>query len=390
MRNRDSELAIDLYRGIAALLVLLAHALTFALNAAHGTDPTSNPFFSKLLRASFGSGTFWVWGFFVLSGFCIHQSIARDQQRQTFSLSRYALGRVTRIYPMLLIGLGFAVTSWWLTGGDASPGSAFPTDRLIATLFFAQQFVGDFPGYDPAWSLCNEALYYLLWPILLIACRWQAMRAFQIGLGASLLVTAAMVAVWKSMFAGDGQHWLVPAWCMIALFVVWLAGAALASGWQSLQPRITPRHAWMAITWLALIFAITVAIHYYNTRAWTYTLAAYASVPAFALLIASGHHLHLSQSRSWQGAATWLGTLSYPCYLLHQPVLNFIEYAVMPSLPGIVQTTSWLHTFVLLVPTTILVSTLGVAIERRVITWRANLLGAKASQPQHSPAPTTA
>ena len=176
MRNRDSELAIDLYRGIAALLVMLAHALTLALKASHGANQDAYPWISRLIGASLGSGTFWVWGFFVLSGFCIHQSIARDQQRHTFSLSRYALGRATRIYPVFLVGLGLAVISWWLTGGDAAPGSSFPTDRLIATLVFAQQFVGDFPGYDPAWSLCNEALYYLLWPALLIACRWHAMR----------------------------------------------------------------------------------------------------------------------------------------------------------------------------------------------------------------------
>lgn len=390
MRNRDSELAIDLYRGIAALLVLLAHAVTLALKASYGADPSVYPWLSRLIRASLGSGTFWVWGFFVLSGFCIHQSIARDQQRQTFSLSRYALGRATRIYPVFLVGLGLAVISWWLTGGDAAPGSSFPTDRLIATLVFAQQFVGDFPGYDPAWSLCNEALYYLLWPALLIACRWHAMRATIVGVIVSLIVALSLVAVWKLSFAGDGQHWLVPAWCMVALFVVWLTGTALASVWPSIQPLITPRLAWIATGWLAFIYAINVAIHYYNTRAWTYTVAAYATAPAFAVLIASGHLVRLSQSESWQRIATWMGTLSYPCYLLHQPVLHLVEYGIMPHLPVRVQMTPWLHTLVLLLPATILVSTLGVGLERRVMAWRAQLLKSKTPTIQPAPAPTIA
>jgi peptidoglycan/LPS O-acetylase OafA/YrhL len=379
MRNRDSELAIDLYRGIAALLVLLAHALTYALKAVHGADSTTYPFIDRLARASLGSGTFWVWGFFVLSGFCIHQSIARDQQRQTFSIPRYALGRITRIYPLMLIGLALAALVWWLTGGAASPGEAFPVGKLIATLFFAQQFVGDFPGYDPAWSLCNEALYYILWPMLLINCRWQVTRAAVIGAISSFVVALALVAVWKTAFAGDGQHWLVPAWCMIALFVVWLAGAALASIWQWLQPRMTPRLAWFAIVWLALIYSINVAIHYYHARAWTYTLAAYATAPAFALLIASGHHLRLSQSHFWQKLATWLGTLSYPCYLLHQPVLDFLEYAVMHRLPGSIQESPWLHTVTLAVPATLFVSVLGVTLEKRVMAWRARILGGRPS-----------
>lgn len=390
MRNRDSELAIDLYRGIAALLVMFAHALTFALRASYGADASAFPGVSRLISSSLGSGTFWVWGFFVLSGFCIHQSIARDQQRNTFSMSRYALGRITRIYPIFLIGLGLAVISWWITGGDAAPGTAFPTDRLIATLLFVQQFVGDFPGYSPAWSLCNEALYYLLWPALLIACRWHAMRAAIIGAITSFIVALSLVAVWKLSFAGDGQHWLVPAWCMIALFVVWLTGAALASVWQFIQPRITPRLAWMAVGWLAFVYAINVAIHYYNARAWTYTVAAYATAPAFALLIASGHHLRLSHSKSWQGIATWMGTLSYPCYLLHQPVLHFIEYGIMAHLPVRVQVTPWLHTLVLMLPAAIVVSTLGVALERGVMAWRARLLSARRPRIEPAPAPTIA
>jgi peptidoglycan/LPS O-acetylase OafA/YrhL len=103
-------------------------------------------------------------------------------------------------------------------------------------------------------------------------------------------------------------------------------------------------------------------------------LAAYASAPGFALLMAGGHWLRLGDSAAWFTRAAWLGTLSYPCYILHMPVLHLIEYGVMPHLPHAVRTQPVLHLMVLVLPTVLVVSTLGVALEQGIMRWRSRVL----------------
>ena len=394
MKQRHSELAIDLYRGIAALMVVLAHAITMALHATRGPDSESYPFLERLTAATVGSGVFWVWGFFVISGFCIHQSIERDRVRGAFDSRRYAIARLTRIYPLFLIGLLLAVAGWWITGGDDQPGSAFPLKSLLGTLMLAQQFTGDFPGFDPAWSLGNEVAYYALWPLALMLFRWQSQRAMVGAMVLAIAFTAVVVIVWKLGLNGDSKHWLIPVWCISALFVPWLIGAALAVFWDSVKTRVSPQLALGCLAWMLVIYAAQATIHYTHGRAFAYLLAAYAAAPGFALLMAGGHWLRLGDSPVWTARAAWLGTLSYPCYILHKPMMHVIEYAVMPHLPEPIRTQPVLHTLVLLLPALLFVSTVGIALENVLMAWRGRIMKclrspAASSLPKLSPVPSS-
>ena len=195
---RDTELGIDLLRGIAAVLVLVSHGIGNALKVEHGDVIASYPPLAKLLASTIGYGAFSVWGFFVISGFCIQQSVERTLARGHFDAWGYGKARVTRIYPLFLLGLSLAVAGWFLTDAYGHPGEAFPMKRLLSNA----AFVDLFPAFVPSWSLTNEMFYYLAWPVGLALCGWRQKAAMKGLAVVSMAVVAVVFVVWKRWYGG--------------------------------------------------------------------------------------------------------------------------------------------------------------------------------------------
>src|SRR2546427_294979 len=109
--------AADGIRGLACLLVLLVHALSFFY-------PTLFP----LLR---GSGKFGVWLFFVLSAFLL---TLRLQQRGfgLATLTDYAFGRSLRVLPLFLLA---CLLYFWVGIGIRT------REELFAAVGFQQGFI---------------------------------------------------------------------------------------------------------------------------------------------------------------------------------------------------------------------------------------------------------
>jgi len=195
--DKDGEMLIDALRGIAALMVLFCHAFELACSEIHGWDPDKASGMWRFARASLGNGDFWVWCFFVISGLCIHRSISRTIREESFSWQRYALARVTRIYPLFLVGLALAMVPWLMGlefANDGTPNSA-PWPQLGATLLNLQIFTATFPNFGPSWSITCEVVYYALWPLALIQMRGQATRAaMSVLMGAMMGVSAIFLS----------------------------------------------------------------------------------------------------------------------------------------------------------------------------------------------------
>ena len=109
--DKDSELLLDALRGLAAFVVLFAHGFELAAGSAFGWH-TPNTEGWRWARAILGNADWCVWGFFVISGICIHRSIARGVASGKFNWWRYGLARVTRLYPLFLIGFALAIIAW--------------------------------------------------------------------------------------------------------------------------------------------------------------------------------------------------------------------------------------------------------------------------------------
>jgi peptidoglycan/LPS O-acetylase OafA/YrhL len=182
--SRGFSLYLDLFRVMAALIVVSAHATMPAISGGHYVFP-------------FGEDA--VQAFFVLSGFVI-ASVA-DGREGNFRL--FAIARLSRLWsvliPALLIGpllvhLGFYL---WHEGFLAQyQNSIFATEfpRSIAAAFFSNEiwFFALTPVFNiPLWSIGFEFWYYLIFAIYAFApkrFKWFGVIAASSAAGPQILL----------------------------------------------------------------------------------------------------------------------------------------------------------------------------------------------------------
>ncbi|HYF36748.1 MAG TPA: acyltransferase [Prosthecobacter sp.] len=380
--DEDSELAIDGLRGIAALLVLVTHAFDVAVSQVFGWDMAGNPAEWRWARASAGHGGYWVWCFFMISGLCIHQSISRSVASGTFDWWRYLLARVSRIYPLFLLGLMLAVVPWIFHDdfGGRPPDRAWP--QFLASLLSLHIFTTSFPGFETSWSLSCEMLYYIAWPVILLGLRGRVSRAVYVALGGSLVALAGILLTWRVLHKMEHSAALDGLWTVMVLFPVWICGAWLANHWTTFAPRIT-RGLWIASLGLcALAELLLVILKFHQFPGWAVHAASWASIPGLLIFLAGARHARLS-SYSWsRPVCRWLGQFSYPCYVLHLQALLIVNHYLMPVLPKSVSSHPLYNFPLLLAPVLTLLAFGGPPLERRLMRWRAQLLARPAAAPE--------
>ncbi len=113
---------------------------------------------------------FWrEWGvavsyFFVLSGFILFYSNYKNQRKWNFSLYKYYIRRIARIYPLLVISFLFVffVNLYWYNQN-------IRISNVLLSITWLQWFI---PKYAlsfnaPSWTISSEILFYTLFPLLL-------------------------------------------------------------------------------------------------------------------------------------------------------------------------------------------------------------------------------
>ena len=296
--DRDSELLIDALRGIAALLVMFTHTFDLAVAEAYGWSYEENPEGWRLARASFGHGGFCVWCFFMISGLCIHRSIARSIQECSFSWRRYALVRITRIYPLFLLGLVLAVAAWMLHEEFGNGYNPTPWKQLLASLVSLQIFTAPFPAFEPSWSLSCEVAYCAVWPAALLLMRGRVNLAAFTVIIASLLGVAVILILWKVFHFMEHRASAEGVWAILVLFPVWVCGAWVAGNWTSARQSVTKRKWMAALVLCSVSEGLLVVLKFRQYPGWALHLAGWSSIPGLMLLLAGGQHLELSK-RAW-------------------------------------------------------------------------------------------
>lgn len=379
--DEDSELMIDAVRGIAALLVLVTHSFDIAVADVFGWDFANNPVAWRWARASAGHGGYWVWCFFIISGLCIHQSIARSVASGTFDWRRYALARVTRIYPLFLLGLTIAVAPWLLHDDWGGGSVATPWRQFFASLFSLQIFTTSFPGFETSWSLSCEMLYYAAWPLILLALRGRASTAAYLAIAGSFVILTGIFVTWRIFHRLEHSAAVDGLWTVAVLFPVWVCGAWLASRWHRVAPRIT-RPLWLgSIALCALAEVLLVVLKFHQFPGWMVHLASWASIPGLLIFLAGARHARLSRFARARPVCRWLGQFSYPCYVLHLQLLLILNHFLMPLLPKSITTQPLFDFLLLLLPMVTLLALTGPPLERYLMRWRSRVLTRVSEQP---------
>lgn len=197
--------ALDGIRGIAILLVI-------ALHWAH-------PYFPY-----FPGGYVGVDVFFVLSGFLITSALWKGSARSPASAwFRFERRRIERLYPALIAFLVVGTAFVWffdepVSGTQAVGASALALVQM--STFVAGSGSHALGPFGHTWSLSVEWLFYLVWPIIVIATR---RRLSPRSMAVATLVLAATLYV-ASSFTGSTWFYFGP----LSRSAQILAGASLA------------------------------------------------------------------------------------------------------------------------------------------------------------------
>jgi peptidoglycan/LPS O-acetylase OafA/YrhL len=307
--------SLDLWRGVAALVVILHHAALYSPFWMEPGGGCESP--ASGVVALFARGWLGVPLFFVVSGYCVLAAADNNRLKGRGVLAYFAR-RLRRIYPPYWAALALVLLLWPVFGGLwAMPAWGFPPPADLtawqwlgnATLTegWRHRAAGDGPllFLGPAWSLVYEEQFYLVVGLLLLARRLFAGVA---------LVTLAAVAL---NLSGANVRGLF-------LDLYWLAFAAGAACYWALV-RAGPRGR--ACVALALAAGVAALSPHWRTLAALHVspeAGALAGV-ALALLLLLLRPLDSRLARARPLAPlSWVGVRCYSVYLVHWPVCKVV------------------------------------------------------------------
>ena len=294
--------ALDSWRGIAALLVALFH---FSANGVI--------YRSGLVQ---GAGLF-VDFFFVLSGFVIAANY-RERLATGFGVGRFMLLRFGRLYPLHLAVLLAYVLTELLVLSARGPGTPFhhapftgqtSVPALVTNLLLIQS-LGFHRGETwntVAWSISTEFWTYLAFAALMVSIH----RRLNLAVTAAACGAAAFL-VFRPAMPDVAARWESLARCLYGFAV----GVLLYSAFERLDRQWdTPRRAALftaleiVAAFLAMWFVATVRVR------GTYALAPLAFAPAVLVFaFDAGWMSRVLQRRPF----VLVGTLSYSIYMIHR------------------------------------------------------------------------
>lgn len=295
--------ALDLLRGLAAILVAAAHFLD-----SQGVAVES-------------LATFSVYVFFVLSGVTM-MAVYGPQFSRAISptdLRRFYWNRITRIMPLLiaasLVSLALAASSLGFTRHlAASALYAFMT----GTALFALHLPGYLSNTIGAWSLGIEMMFYFVFPVICL-----------LAATASLLQLAAMVLLLifaQQIVIALMHHWVsddpLRFWHYYSTFLIFLPFFIL--GILIARLRAEPKYLNLAVALVLLAaiagFSLVFKVEIFATH-WAYlTLTGVAFCAVYFAFMSRTPEFLI-------GPSLFLGNASYALYLSHPFSLRLVEDA---------------------------------------------------------------
>ena len=272
--------------------------------------------------------------FFVISGYLITSLVLTAQLEHRFSLRDFYIRRARRLFPALFAVLATsALLSWWLLmpGEMEDFGESLATAAAFSSNFMFWSEAGYFEGpseFKPllhTWSLAVEEQYYLLFPLLLLACRKSGRYLLVLSL---VLLTSLVLSQWYVSRSPAASFFLLP-------HRLWeLMLGSLLSVIVLLKPEWLDKlsHSTRELIGALGIVLIAMTIFGYSSSTPFPGISALPpTLGAAALIIAgSGQGSTTSRLLSSRGFVA-IGLISYSLYLWHWPLLVFTKlYFIEP------------------------------------------------------------
>ena len=283
-QRRGRLVEIDALRGLAALAVVLFHYTTRFSDLYSANRPPT---------IAFPYGHYGVNLFFIISGFVIFMTLDKTSKPMDFVVSRFS-----RLFPAYWVAIALTFMLTHLLG---LPGKLVDFGAAVGNLVMIHGLLLGLPHVDGVyWTLEVELLFYA-W-MLGLFCLRRLDRIHYVLLGLLALRVANSVLEWKF---GFGIPWIILR-LMNLKYIPWFAlgiSAYLA----------TSRHGpgvWRPPALVAGFSILTLALGD------SLVIAGLAAVLAGVVFLAANERLAVLRHPSF----VWLGTISYPLYLLHENI----------------------------------------------------------------------
>jgi peptidoglycan/LPS O-acetylase OafA/YrhL len=306
----------------------------------HWAKPHSSASWPTPLRNVALTGYIGVSLFFVLSGFILSYNYAPDERRPRLDKRGFWAARFARIYPGYLLGLLIALPFFLEDAhkaGRLTAGHVGRTGAAVTTLTQAWFPPTVCRWNCPGWTLSDEAFFYALFPFILAPLLlWSSRRLVVLAAVVWLLSLAAPAYVAAGfpgsgnrnldLFVGTGPILRLPEFVVgMAAGVIFLQRSA-SSGYRPSERAIGAAGV-AATVLLGVILVVSSQIPEILLR--TSLATPLFAIIVFALAVSAGR---VGRAMSW-GVLVLLGEASYALYILHQPLLSYLDHA-QRVLPG--------------------------------------------------------
>jgi peptidoglycan/LPS O-acetylase OafA/YrhL len=285
---------IDLLRFLAAVAVMILHYGIRGFADGDHISPLHFPTLGPMVRYNYLGVNL----FFMISGFVILMTV------QGKNLQDFVVSRLVRLYPAYWVCCTLTFVVILLFARDQIYTS-LPRYLLNLTMLNGFFNIGGIDG--PYWTLCTELKFYLLVGILVSIRQIQNVQYY---LGLWLGISAIHLA-WPTPVVG---YFLVPEYS--AYFIA-------GSLFYLIHKEGFSRYR---VFLLAASFVVSIAYDAITLMEKSYWYHMAFGVPVLIGIIASFYLVFLlislkkSASRRWDRLFVFLGTISYPLYLLHHNI----------------------------------------------------------------------
>jgi peptidoglycan/LPS O-acetylase OafA/YrhL len=308
--ENERYVVLDGLRGLAALAIAIHH---FTQDAGHG-----EVFASASIAVDF---------FFCLSGFVIAHAY-HNRLSAGMGLREYVFKRVTRLYPMYLVGLLLGLLSVLLLKEQKLTSL---TGDLIAKAVILNLFYVPFPNWEyvqafnerirgaifplnnPAWSL-----FFGMVANIVYAASLRVSQRAPLILAAVSGISLVIAAITFGSAPGWGVRNFIGGFPRV--FFAFFAGVVIFQYYPRTAglPRV---NGWLIAAVVAGLFLVP----HFPLHRWYWLLAALFVMPLAVAIASRSTFERGSRSRR---LATYAGQISYPVFCVHYPIL--ILFSLLP------------------------------------------------------------
>ncbi len=315
--GKTKLLSLELGRFMAAAMVMLSHVAPYVNGHA---APGARPVFGNMLFP----GPLGVQYFFVLSGFVMASTHHADFGKISSPL-KFWWRRACRIYPAYWLAL--CIPAYYLFGAM--------TPRLTLQLVTLSPW-HDLEYIPAAWTLRYEMAFYIMFGLCMLPYVGRLILALWVA--ATVGHCLWLLGMWLLGFVFH-PHFILQVynvinnakWVHFVAFMEFYFFAGLAAGYGYVKCRFG-RKAWGGVLAGGLVLLLVLL----PGEQWGVT---YGPSPAFALRMACVLAVALLGLAGLERAggfalgrwAGWLGAISYPIYIFHEPTLLVITNELHPE-----------------------------------------------------------